>query len=198
MFLKDYILSLEPMGYAQAAGRFDKDEVILDTQFDMLVREIMERNDGDLIEVWDIPCCSCPECAKYQGRIYSLFGKDSRFPKMPEYLIKTKGLHCGLIFYRFHYGFSTPRFEFEGDIIEASNRPFVDDRPQKYKDAYYKIVAEYKEEKQDRAMFAMLEEDYPDIAPKSYSAYRRMKKAKTKGYLKLAEELKNHDIDLPL
>ena len=170
--------------------------------FDSTVSTIKERyipqDNSDLVEVDVIRSC-CPECAKYQGRIYSLFGMDDRFPRLPEWLLQTKGAHCGHIMYPFiYYPDIRTQTYVEGDVFETSNRPFEDDRPQEDIDIYLRIIAEYKEEQQDRATFAMLEEDYPDIAPKSYGAYRRMKKAKTKGYLKLAEELKKDNIELPL
>lgn len=199
-FMEEYIKSLEPMGLSEAY--FSKFGTVDYTpeRFEAFVKKIKEecipQYNSDLIEVTDSPACACPECAKYRERIFSLFGMDDRFPRFPEWLIKTKNLHCNLTMYPFEYDVNTPTFS--GDIFEMSNRPFVDDRPQEYIDTYYKLIAEYKEEQQDRATFAMLEEDYPDIAPKSYGAYRRMKKAKTKGYLKLAEELKKDNIELPL
>lgn len=198
-FWNEYIKSLEPMGWCVTLLKDDSTN-LNPWGFEELIRKVKEeyipKYNSDLIEVTGTPACACPECAKYRERIFSLFGMDDRFPRFPEWLIKTKNLHCGLSMYPFEYGFSRPTFS--GDIFEMSNRPFVDDRPQEYIDTYYKLIAEYKEEQQDRATFAMLEEDYPDIAPKSYGAYRRMKKAKTKGYLKLAEELKKDNIELPL
>ncbi len=205
---EEYIKNLEPMGRCETFLRENPDIFDMHVRaFDSTVRTIKERyipvDNSDLIHVDYIRCC-CPECAKYQGRIYSLFGMDKRFPRLPEWLLQTKGAHCGHIMYPYIYYPDIPtslyvKGEFVNvDAIEPSNRPFEDDRPQEDIDIYLRIIAEYKEEQQDRATFAMLEENYPDIAPKSYGAYRRMKKAKTKGYLKLAEALKKDNIELPL
>ena len=204
----EYIKNLEPIGLRLAMSKGDPELIDMNVRaFDSTVRTIKERyipmDNSDLIQVDYIRCC-CPECAKYHGRIYSLFGMDKRFPRLPEWLSQTKGAHCGHIMYPYIYYPDIPtslyvKGEFVNiDAIEPSNRPFIDDRPQEDIDIYLRIIAEYKEEQQDRATFAMLEEDYPAIAPKSYGAYRRMKKAKTKGYLKLAEELKKDNIELPL
>lgn len=207
-FWNEYIMSLDPIGICETSLRECPDIFDMHARaFDSTVKTIKERyipqDNSDLIQVSYIRCC-CPECAKYHGRIYSLFGMDKRFPRLPEWLSRTKGAHCGMFTYPYIYYPDIPtslyvKGEFVNvDAIEPSNRPFEDDRPQEDIDIYLRIIAEYKEEQQDRATFAMLEEDYPDITPKSYGAYRRMKKAKTKGYLTLAEELKKDNIELPL
>lgn len=83
----------------------------------------------DLVEADYFFCC-CDECTKYRGRVYSITGKDKRFPKKP------KIQHCtcsGLNFSPFIYGISEPIVnsflnDNNVDIIKFSNRPFVIER----------------------------------------------------------------------
>lgn len=84
----------------------------------------------DLVEASYHRGC-CGECAKYRGRWFSISGKDKRFPKMPvDY-----GCTCeGIDFSPVIYGISEPTYADEiEDIIEYSNRPFVDDRTEEEK-----------------------------------------------------------------
>lgn len=102
--------------------------------------------------------CSCPECAKYQGRVFSIYGKDSRFPPLPSAFYEFGGIHkgCTHAFYPFIEGASDPDLDYSlsiqkiqnrkyrKNIIAYSNRPFVDDRPQEDIDAALaKIEAEH-------------------------------------------------------
>ncbi len=162
--------------------------------------EYIPNHQFDLVEISTTPNCCCPECAKYIGRVYSLTGLDKRFPKFPRWLAQTQCAHCCLEISVCTYGFSNMFYaiNIDGDVFEVSNRPFVDDRPQDCIDYYYKLVTDYEEEQCDRKDYACLELELPDAAPKSYSAYRRMKKQKTKGYLKLVEAATEHGIKLPL
>lgn len=86
---------------------------------------------------------ACPECAKYQGRVFSLSGKDRRFPKIPDVFWKYGGIHpgCGHSFYPFIYGVTDGDMsytlsvqkisnrKYAKNIVAFSNRPFVDDPP---------------------------------------------------------------------
>lgn len=161
--------------------------------------------DTDLVEASYHRGC-CGECAKYRGRWFSVSGKDKRFPKMPvDY-----GCTCsGLIFSPVIYGISEPAY-CDTDIIEYSNRPFVDDRTEEEKancdiekrnaeademwskyEKRWNAIREYDHKQYDR-----LAEELPDIAPKSYSGYMRMKKNNTKNYQKLFSEAASHGINL--
>ena len=95
----------------------------------------------DLVEMtYELACSS--EQAKYRGRVFSISGKDKRFP-----YLNSEVLACGLTFYPFIYGISEPCYCKPKDIIEFSNRPFIDDRTEKeksdyelsLKDKYYRI-----------------------------------------------------------
>ena len=79
----------------------------------------------DLVEASYYRGC-CGECAKYRKRWFSISGKDKRFPIMP---VNYGCTCCGLGFSPVIYGISEPTYSDEiDDIIQYSNRQFVDDR----------------------------------------------------------------------
>ncbi len=143
---------------------------------------------SDLVEIGYVNSC-CPICAKYRGRVFSLKGEDERFPLFP------KDFHedCGLRSFPFVYGISCPAHCNKDEIIEFSNRPFIDDRTEEQKAGYHRILQEREEDKQreiDRTDYNWLWENMPEICPKSFSAYRRMKKSNSAGYQKIQTVLK--------
>lgn len=86
----------------------------------------------DLLEAsYSLGCCS--ECAKLRGRWFSISGNDKRFPKFPVVI----DCDCyGILFYPV-FPFSKPKYEpAQDDIIEFSNRPFIDDRTDHEKEIY--------------------------------------------------------------
>lgn len=79
----------------------------------------------------------CPKCAPYRYRIYSISGKDKRFPKFSEHITAPEEMCC-LNFYGKHYfnkdKITTYQFPKTGgikeknvDAIKSSNRPFIYD-----------------------------------------------------------------------
>lgn len=200
---KDYNRLVE---YLKLARRFDEvkeaEEKIKRSsiiQFDDIKQRRQEMYDriygefnSDLVEVGYISSC-CPICAKYRGRVFSLRGEDKRFPLFP------KDFHedCGLHYSPFVYGMSYPVYCNKDEVIEFSNRPFVDDRTKEQKEGYQRILQEKEENKQreiDRVDYNWLWENIPEICPKTFNAYRRMKKSNSKGYIKLQEQ-KQHWIE---
>lgn len=140
----------------------------------------------DLVEAtYPSPCDE--ETAKYRGRVFSISGKDKRFPVLSKKIKK-----CDLEFYPFVYGASVPNYCPEGKEIEFSNRPFVDDRSKKEITAYNKSVKEYSLHQNDESEYYWLYENLPDIAPKSLSGYVRMKNSNSKNFQNLVAQAKEH------
>lgn len=95
----------------------------------------------DLV-IMSVHSCTCSECAKYQGRVYSLSGNDSRFPKLPDIFQHAGTVHSGCRHYfsPFIFGVTRPDMPYTLSvhplqnpkyglgIIQFSNRPFIDDR----------------------------------------------------------------------
>lgn len=138
---------------------------------------------------------TCEICSKYQGRIFSVSGKDKRFPKLPEEVHKYGGFHegCHHSFYSYFEGTPTSS---GGDPIKISNRPFIDERSKVEKAEYEKQKRNAFELNRDKIEYDEIQEHLPDIAPKSFGGYRKMKNTKSKNYLKLAEAAKEKGIDI--
>lgn len=152
----------------------------------------------DLVEADYFKGC-CGECAKYRGRWFSISGRDKRFPKMPvDY-----GCTCGgLTFYPVIYGASEPdHCPKNKDIIEYSNRPFIDDRSKKEKEIFqHDVDSEAFEEIKckDKEDYEKLMQLIPDEMPKSFSAYRRMKMSETDKFMSIAEKAFALGLDIKL
>lgn len=172
--------------------------------------------------------CACPECAKYQGRVFSVSGADRRFPRMPQEFFKYGGIHkgCGHSFFPFIYGVSDPQlaytlsiqkiksWRYRRNIIAFSNRPFVDDRPQEDieqsleaqkkaadKAAHQKMLDDTMIEREfqrglKKREYKWVQNNLPDICPKSFSGYMRMKNANSKNYQKIVAAAKELGRDI--
>jgi len=145
----------------------------------------------DLVELpYSRACCS--ECAKYRNRVYSRHGRDKRFPVLPKY--KCQSVHgCLAGAFPFIYGVNTLYNKHtldEVDAIKHSNRPFIDDRDSQEVADYEKYEVEFAYERTSdvcRDDFDWLWEFMPEICPKSFSAYMRMRNARTANYEKIVE-----------
>lgn len=153
---------------------------------------------------------TCGECAKYQGRVFSISGTDKEFPPLPKVVFEYGGIHLGCrhIFYPFIKG--SPTISGAADIVSFSNRPFIDDRSpeairahEEYMErfSHYMIDLLGNDEKiqarnAKKKEYSLICENLPNLAPKSYSGYSRMKKNNTKNYQKIKQEMKNLGFDI--
>ena len=90
---------------------------------------------------------ACPECAKFQGRVYSVSGKSKIFPPLPRVVLETGTIHPGCHHQFFPYIYNATRSNMDytlqvhplqnprygRNIVTFSNRPFVDDRTEESK-----------------------------------------------------------------
>lgn len=135
----------------------------------------------DLLEA-DIPKPADAKTAMYRGRIYSISGNDSRFPKLPDDIEDTS-----ITLYPFVYGVNEPTICKSGDEIERSNRPFKDTRSSKERKEYSEMQSAYLEEKKNRVDYDWVWEHLPDIAPKSLSGYTKMRNTNSQNYQKIVK-----------
>ncbi len=142
----------------------------------------------DLLEMSEHEC-TCEICSIYQGRVFSISGKDTRFPKLPEIILQTGTLHegCRHEFFPFVYGCSSSAYGHR-DIIKYSNRPFKDYRTKKEKQQYEKMLQDEQEYDFDKENYELLKIKLPDICPKSFSGYRKMKHSNSNNFAKLKLE----------
>ena len=128
---------------------------------------------------------SCdPETAKYRGRVFCIDGKDKRFPALTD-----EALSCNLSYDPFIYGSSI--FDVNGkkaDPIAYSNRPFVDDRTAKEIKQYNDMIKQEQLQIKLRDDYEWLQRELPHLAPKSLSAFSRIKNAKTASFVALQKE----------
>lgn len=148
----------------------------------------------------------CAECNKLQGRVYSISGKSNIFPKLPDVIMKTGRVHP-----KCRHNISTYFFNNDGtdtirdknghdvDAIKASQRPYIDDRSDSEKESYRNYLKEKENEYQkgiDEIEYYTIRATLPDIAPKSFGGYRRMKNQQTKNYLKIAKIAEGNGIKI--
>ena len=162
----------------------------------------------DLVDASGSYCC-CGECAKYRWRRFSISGRDKRYPKMPQ------NIDCscpciGVIFQPVYESSASIHYGHEADLVAISNRPFVDDREdweiESYEIRRLKLDneifwSEFSERwdaarKYDHEQYELLVKRLPDIVPKSYNGYMRMKKGNTANYKKLVTVAEDNGIFL--
>lgn len=129
----------------------------------------------------------CEECAKYIKRYFSVSGNSKKYPKLPEYLLHKSEKHkyCSITLYPVLDDISLPTWDYKGDFIKYCNRPFVDERTKEQKAIFEKDVKEKEEMAKDKEFYDLLFEKAPEIAPKSFGGYRRMKASNSENYKKL-------------
>ena len=174
--------------------------------------DLARQFDTDLV-VMPYLGCSCEECAKYQGRVYSITGKDKRYPKLPDVIRKTGKVHPGChhsiqVFYewekitKYIYNDSGQAEMIYVDPIQNSNRPFRDDRSvyekRKYEESQQKRIKKESSEIWDAEStrkyakrvieYEWIEDNLPDLAPKSLGGYTRMKHTNSKNYQRIKEK----------
>ena len=147
-----------------------------------------KRDDKDLVYLpTHYPCCG--ECAKYQGRIYSISGKDNRFPKLPNIFYQYGSVHPGCL-HQLDFCYAPDSYPVPTgmDIYQYSNRPFVDDRtPEDIFNYEYNLNQKKSSDHIHKLNYTWCQVYLPDVTPKSFSAYQRMRNAGSKKFLHLQE-----------
>ena len=134
----------------------------------------------------------CEECAKFRyDRVYSISGKDKRYPPLSVVPLKTCSCPSG---------YTTYLEEFAS--VEQNRRyfkkawNFFDDRSVEEKELYEKQQKQLREDERDRQNYEKMRNLMPERAPRSYPGFKNMKNKRSKNYLLLLEEAKLIGIDL--
>ncbi len=135
----------------------------------------------------------CPYCSIYHLRIFSKSGTDRNFPPLNKLPFDLQGskcpvCHCCISLYSY-FEYIKDKTTLKSDI-KFSNRPFVDDRTNELKQYFLEKQTKEISFKQDKNDYDWLREHLPDIAPKSFGGYRRMKNLKSENYLKIVNSAK--------
>lgn len=159
--------------YAETLAR----SIVAETQ-NTCIKNVAKENGHDLVKMTS-HSGACPVCAPYEGRVYSLSGKDKRFP----YIKNVPGYSAG-------YNNIHPRcshrisvwVEKYGDTekeIKNSNKPF--EIPKEKQDSINKYYEEQKKKAKLRANRKQYEQ-YKTVlgneAPKNFQGFLKMKNAK--------------------
>ncbi len=138
-----------------------------------------------------VDCCEL--CAQNSKRIFSVFGNDKRFPRLPIYLLQSLPQHefCYLSFNHYVHDFCLSEWDFDGNLIDFCNRPFRDERSPEDVERFESRKRAKTQEKLDRQMYYLIYEKCPDIAPKSLGGFRGMKRKNSPNFKKLMTEVKN-------
>lgn len=132
---------------------------------------------------------ACPICQQYQGRVYSISGKDKRFPRLDvAFSSGYANIHprCRHVL--------EPFIEELNDVdkyIKISNRPFVEpSRNDKQVQAYYQNQKEKAKLRQDRLQWEKYRTVLGNEAPSTLAGFRRMKSANSDNYKELKRKYK--------
>lgn len=156
--------------YAELLSR----SIVAETQ-NTCVMNVAKEHDKDLVKMTQHNT-TCPICAVYEGRVYSLAGKDERFPKLSNIPGFNKGYNN--IHPRCRHRI-TPYIEKYNDVkedIKNSNRPFEVDKD---KEASIKAYQEEQKEKarlrNDKKEYEKYRQILGEEAPKSLQSFREIK-----------------------
>ena len=156
----------------------------------------------------------CSECAKYVKRRFSEYGYNKKYPKLPDYIKENREEHkyCCITFSPVLEDISIPAWDYTGDLIKFSNRPFVDNRTEEQKKQFeeHKARRIQKEKAEERYYsrdywiekykkhleYQQVVEIMGEKAPKSYSGYQRMKKNNTANFQKILKAAEEHNIKI--
>jgi hypothetical protein len=147
----------------------------------------------------------CGECAKFNGRVYSISGKSKMYPKLPDYALKNGNFHPGCRCTMSAY-FDGDGVYLRGKVVsaqEANSRLWEDDRSDEEKELYLKYISKQEStyfvdegKIADKNVYFELAKVLPNDVPKSFSAYRRMKNSNSPGFQKLREKAKEFGIQI--
>jgi hypothetical protein len=135
---------------------------------------------------------TCKLCSTLQGRVYSISGKDTRFPPLNKaYRGIYANVHPNCRHVISPYIAKLKSEEELNKDIEFSNRSFnIDERTKQQIDGYNKEQAENAKRNADRHQYERYKIVLGDKAPKSLAGFRRMKKLNSKTYQELVSEYK--------
>lgn len=111
-----------------------------------------------------------------------------------------KNIHGIVVYYYNYMNLAVDKSLYEIDeLIEYSNRPFVDDRSDEEIERYNRVLSKNKQDYIDGLNKEQARQEYEkiaDIAPKSQGGYMRMKKSNSANFQKLKEKAVSASIEI--
>lgn len=129
---------------------------------------------------------TCKTCAPYVGRVFSLTGRDSRYPRLSNVPGFDKGYQT--IHPNCKHVLRPYIEEFDKDTaatMRRSNAPIKDSRTRSQVDAYDKAQKEKAQANADLRQYESYKAWLPEDAPKSFAGWRKMKNANSDRYKEL-------------
>lgn len=122
---------------------------------------------------------TCEICSMYQGRVYSISGKDKRFPALFDTAFKSgyRNVHPNCRHSIAPWIESMHTQEEIENIINISNQPFEDARKKGEKKLYAKQQAQNRQARRDLYQWERYKARLGEDAPKTFAEFRRIKKA---------------------
>lgn len=143
-----------------------------------IARETQLKENGlDLMQM-SVHFPTCEICAPLQGRVYSISGKDKRFPPLSRaFNTQYRNVHPNCRHVMMPWVEEMRDKEEVDEALETSNEPFEDVRPENEKALYNKQQAQNRQMRSDRYQFERYKARLGDDAPKSFHGFRKVKKA---------------------
>lgn len=172
-------------------NRYIRIDAYADTVARSTVREVtntatikqVEELGYDLVKISSHPG-ACPICQKYEGRIYSISGKDKRFPRLDvAFSSGYANIHprCRHVLEPY-----IETFNDVGKDIIKSNMPFQEpDKNDKQVQAYYSNQREKAKLRADRLQWEKYKTVLGDDAISTFAGFRRMKNSNSDNYKEL-------------
>lgn len=132
----------------------------------------------------------CPICGAYHNKVFSTDGQDERFPHVDVENIFPlhPNCRCSVLPYVIEY---EEEEDIQNKIDDSKNfDPKKDDRTEEQKKAYKDMQDARRKARQEMKDYDKIKSVLGNDAPKTLGAYRRMKREKSKGYIKLQSKMR--------
>lgn len=132
----------------------------------------------------------CPICGAYHNKVFSTDGQDERFPHVDVENIFPlhPNCRCSVLPYVIEY---EEEEDIQNKINDSKNfDPKKDDRTEEQKKAYKDMQDARRKARQEMKDYDKIKSVLGNDAPKTLGAYRRMKREKSKGYIKLQSKMR--------
>ena len=132
----------------------------------------------------------CPICGAYHNKVFSTDGQDERFPHVDVENIFPlhPNCRCSVLPYVIEY---EEEEDIQNKINDSKNfDPKKDDRTEEQKKAYKDMQDARRKARQEMKDYDKIKIVLGNDAPKTLGAYRRMKREKSKGYIKLQSKMR--------
>lgn len=135
---------------------------------------------------------TCDKCSQFQGRIYSLSGKDKRFPALMQTAFKSgyRNIHPNCRHSIVPYIEEMHTDKENQQAVTDGGKPFEDNRSDAEKGLYNKQQADNRQIRQDRYQYERYKARLGVDAPRSFHAFRKIKKTDSKAWDSLQAKYK--------